>query len=80
VNHFAQLLRDVRDRDVPLSMILLNARMLAVDLSSRKFLAWILAEMNGYQCPTNEVPAYRVVQTNSRGDFIGAIHELTKNW
>ncbi len=60
-----------------LSQVLLRSKVLASQLKSRKFRNWIDCEVNGYKHPA-EVPAYRVLDAQLYGDFVG-LFESKKN-
>src|SRR5438067_2066625 len=71
MNPFATLIEEVADeKGHSLSQVLLKAKVLAYQLRGRKFKQWLDAEVNGYQ-PEIKLPAYRVLRTTLRGDFVG---------
>ena len=46
-------------KDVNVSNLLRKAKVAAVKLNQRDLVAWIDAEIDGYQCSFNELPEYR---------------------
>src|SRR3954466_15479182 len=79
VSKFSHLIDDVADqRNHSLSDVLLKAKVLAHRLRSRKFRAWVNAEIDGYYDGA-ELPEYRVVTPTLLGEFNGYFHSRLKN-
>lgn len=63
------------DSDIP--TLLRMCKLLAARISHQEFAEWVDRELNGY--PTiKELPAYRVVQVDSYGSFIGGFARADK--
>ncbi|WP_233605093.1 hypothetical protein [Corallococcus sp. AB030] len=76
------LLRKIMDAaissDQPISDLLRNCKVLAVRIGSQDLSQWVERELNGY--PDKEsLPDYRIVPTQSAGDFSGPFGSGLKN-
>ena len=69
------LLRDIQaaaiDPNTDVSTLLRKCKILAVRLGNEEFKKWVDSELNGYQ-NVDALPDYRILNTESRGDFSGA--------
>lgn len=54
-----QLQSDALDHTVPVSTLLRKVKVCAAKLGLDDALAWVTQELNGYTCPSNEMPDYR---------------------
>jgi len=76
------LLRDIQnatiDANVDISVILRKCKVLAARLGNEAFKKWVDQELNGYQ-NKDTLPDYRILDVNSKGDFIGPAGSSLKN-
>lgn len=76
------LLRDIQnaavDPTTDIATLLRKCKILAVRLGSEKFKKWVDNELNGYD-KIDELPEYRVLNTESYGHFSGAFGSGLKN-
>jgi len=66
------------DASVGVSVVLRKCLVLAARLGNANFENWVDAELNGYQSK-DDLPAYRVLRVNSKGDFSGFAGSGLKN-
>jgi hypothetical protein len=68
------LLRDIQeatvDQNTSVATLLRKCKILAARLGNEEFKQWIDNELNGYE-NIHSVPAYRIVDTDSYGEFLG---------
>jgi len=73
------LLRDIQnaaiDANMDISVILRKCKVLAARLGNEAFKKWVDQELNGYQ-NKDTLPNYRILDVNSKGDFIGPAESL----
>ncbi|MEA2007371.1 MAG: hypothetical protein U9O20_04415 [Patescibacteria group bacterium] len=76
------LLQDIQNdlikKDVDVSSVLRKCLVLASRLDSEELKDWANKELNGYE-NKEELPDYRVIQVQSKGDFSGAFQSGLKN-
>lgn len=79
MSKFSQLIDEVADqKNHSLSDVLLKAKVLAHQLKSRTFRQRVNSEIDGYK-DRSQVPDYRVVRCNIRGDFVGMFQSGVRN-
>ena len=75
-------LRDIQeaaiDEQSQVATLLRRCKMLAARLGSEEFSHWIDNELNGY-ANLDQLPAYRVLNVRSYGDFVGPFDKQIKN-
>lgn len=74
-----ELKDDLLSKDIPLSIALRKARVLADSLNDEGFTEWVKFEMNGYSPGSTEIPSYRVVNVPSIGHFVGGFGREIRN-
>lgn len=76
------LLREIQsdavDAKVDISVVLRKCKVLAARLSNEEFKLWVEHELNGYP-PGMDLPKYRVLYVESRGDFYGMFQSTLLN-
>ena len=76
------LLRQIQDAaidsSVDLPTLLRKCKVLAARLGNEDFKQWINNELVGYDCK-NDLPIYRVLNVNSKGNFSGAFGSSLRN-
>ena len=76
------LLRQIQDAaidsSVDLPTLLRKCKVLAARLGTEDFKQWINNELVGYDCK-NDLPIYRVLNVNSKGNFSGAFGSSLRN-
>lgn len=66
-----EIQNDAVNSNVKISDLLRKCKILAVRLGSTEFQSWINKELNGYSSE-DELPEYRIIEVNSKGNFAGA--------
>ena len=76
------LLRDIQnaavDPNTDVATLLRKCKILAVRLGSEEFKRWVDHELNGYE-KIEDLPEYRILHTESYGDFAGAFGSGLRN-
>lgn len=70
----SQIQKEVLDVDIPLSSILLKAKVLAYKLGNAEFKNWVKSELDGYQ-NKDDIPRYRIIQVSPKGHYQGRFHK-----
>lgn len=76
------LLRDIQgaalDSNVSISDLLRRCKVLAARLGHEELSQWVDRELNGYES-RDELPPYRIVHAEARGDFVGSFGRALRN-
>jgi len=76
------LLREIQDAaidvNVDISVVLRKCKVLAARLGNKEFKLWVEYELNGYTSK-EDLPEYRILRVESRGDFFGMFQSGLKN-
>jgi AbiTii-like protein len=76
------LLRDIQsaavDPSTDVATLLRKCKILAIRLGSEEFKRWVDHELNGYE-KIEDLPTYRMLHTESQGDFAGAFGSGLRN-
>ena len=79
MTNFTTLIEQVADEtNYTLSSVLLKSKLLAARMRSRKFRAWVDAELNGYP-DVESLPEYRILYPGLLADFWGPFGARTNN-
>ncbi|OTG72479.1 hypothetical protein B9T23_14685 [Acinetobacter terrae] len=73
-----EIQNDATNSSVKVSDLLRKCKILAARLGSKEFQSWINKELNGYSLE-DELPEYRVIEANSKGNFAGAFGSSLTN-
>ncbi len=69
-----QIQEEILDVDIPLSPILLKAKVLSYKLGNDEFKNWVKSELDGYP-KKEDIPRYRIIQVIPLGYYQGRFHE-----
>src|SRR5437879_1918837 len=67
------------DGKQPLPDILRKCLLLGHELKNETLKTWANQELNGYP-PTTNIPEYRIVQAEAKGNFTGRLGSSARNW
>jgi AbiTii len=67
------------DSKQPLPDILRKCLLLGHELKNERLKQWANQELNGYSSGT-EVPEYRIIEAEAKGNFSGPFHSSLRNW
>lgn len=70
--------KDLLDPNVKISSILLKARVFAYEIDNKDLKTWVANEIDGYNS-IDELPKYRLVKTQSYGNFSGPFGSYLRN-
>ncbi|GEM_PF-5716902 len=60
------LIKEIQDKNIPLSMILLKAKIVATKRKDQNFLKWLELELGGYEKGKNKPPEYRKMRGQAK--------------